>query len=353
MGGEDEEAEDIPHVQTEQVGNQTLPEAEDIPYERTKQVGNQTLPESEYRASVESRHVRGNLDEEPADPIYDGPHYDPRCEHSTLKFMVGMSFNSPEQFKEAVEEHSIAIGGDIKWTRSDKNKKRAECRQKCGWYIYGSWHARSLFMVKNLGKDHTCPRAVRMRVANATWVAKKYIERFRREPYWKVKYMMLELRQTHNVVISRRQYYRARTYAKRMLGGSLIEEYNKIRRYVGALKERDRDGTFILEVDPSNVPNRVLFKRLYIGFSGLRRGFIRGCRPMFALDGCFLKGEVKGMLLSAVGKDRMFPIAWAVVEGESSKTWNWFVSILQQDLRTIVVVGGQSYLTSIRDLCKH
>ncbi|CAL1387468.1 unnamed protein product [Linum trigynum] len=295
MGGEDEEAEDeeaeaIPHAQTEQGGNQTQPEAEDMAHERAEQVGNQTLPESEYRGSVDSRHVRGNLDEEPADPIYDGPYYDPRCEHSTLKFTVGMSFNSPEQFKVAVEEHSISIGADIKWTRSDKNKKRAECRQKCGWYIYGSWHARSLFMVKNLGKDHTCPRAVRMRVANATWVAKKYIERFRREPNWKVKNMMLELRETHNVIISRRQCYMARIYAKRMLGGSLIEEYNKLRRYVGALKERDRDG------------------------------------------------EVKGMLLSAVGKDgdnRMFPIAWAVVEGESLETWKWFVSILQQDLRTI------------------
>ncbi|CAI0398468.1 unnamed protein product [Linum tenue] len=138
MGGEDEEAEDIPHVQKEQVGNQTLLEAEDIPHERAEQVGNQTLPESEYRGSVDSRHVRGNLDDEPTDPIYDGPHYDPRCDHSTLKFTVGMSFNSLEQFKEAVEEHSIAIGADIKWTRSDKNKKQVECRQKYGWYIYGS-----------------------------------------------------------------------------------------------------------------------------------------------------------------------------------------------------------------------
>ncbi|CAN1167851.1 hypothetical protein LINPERHAP2_LOCUS27483 [Linum perenne] len=45
-----------------------------------------------------------------------------------------------------------------------------------------------------------------------------------------------------------------------------------------------------------------------------------GCRKLFALDGCFLKGEVKGMILTAVGKDgnnQMFPIAWAVVEGEN------------------------------------
>ncbi|CAN1849934.1 hypothetical protein LINPERHAP1_LOCUS39590 [Linum perenne] len=38
------------------------------------------------------------------------------------------------------------------------------------------------------------------------------------------------------------------------------------------------------------------------------------------VDGCLLKGEVDGMLLAAVGKDRnnqVFPIAWAVVDGEN------------------------------------
>ena len=35
------------------------------------------------------------------------------------------------------------------------------------------------------------------------------------------------------------------------------------------------------------------------------------------VDGCFLKGPMKGELLSAVGRDannQIYPIAWAVVE---------------------------------------
>ncbi|CAN1130545.1 hypothetical protein LINPERHAP2_LOCUS26205 [Linum perenne] len=41
------------------------------------------------------------------------------------------------------------------------------------------------------------------------------------------------------------------------------------------------------------------------------------------------------MILTAVGKDgnnQMFPIAWAVVEGENRDSWGWFITILQEEL---------------------
>ncbi|CAN1137185.1 hypothetical protein LINPERHAP2_LOCUS9892 [Linum perenne] len=65
------------------------------------------------------------------------------------------------------------------------------------------------------------------------------------------------------------------------------------------------------------------------------RGFRFACRRMFGLDGCFLKGEVKGMLLSAIGKDgnnQMYPIAWAVVEGENRSSWTWFIDNVREHL---------------------
>ena len=77
------------------------------------------------------------------------------------------------------------------------------------------------------------------------------------------------------------------------------------------------------------------FKRLYICFDSLAHGFLVGCRPVIGLDGCFLKTEIKGQLLSAVGRDgnnQMFPIAWAVVEGENQDSWTWFLKMMMQDL---------------------
>lgn len=42
------------------------------------------------------------------------------------------------------------------------------------------------------------------------------------------------------------------------------------------------------------------FKRIYVCLGGLKKGFLEGCRSVIGLDGCFLKGPVKGMILAAV-----------------------------------------------------
>ncbi|XP_078429913.1 uncharacterized protein LOC144701955 [Wolffia australiana] len=99
--------------------------------------------------------------------------------------------------------------------------------------------------------------------------------------------------------------------------------------------QRTSPSLMTLEVQHDIHHSLTRFSRLYIGFESLARGFIEGCRPVICLDGCFLKTELKGQLLSAVGRDgnnQMFPIAWAVVEGENQASWTWFISLLMTDL---------------------
>ena len=90
-----------------------------------------------------------------------------------------------------------------------------------------------------------------------------------------------------------------------------------------------------LVIDKETPESLSRFKRLYICFDSLAHDFLVGCRPVIGLDGYFLKTETKGQLLSAVGRDgnnQMFPIAWAVVEGENQDSWTWFIKLLMQDL---------------------
>ncbi|XP_017250910.1 uncharacterized protein LOC108221551 [Daucus carota subsp. sativus] len=77
------------------------------------------------------------------------------------------------------------------------------------------------------------------------------------------------------------------------------------------------------------------FKRFYVCLGPLKAGFLSGCRPLLGLDGCHLKGPYHGILLTAVATDPnegMYPVAWAQVEAENNSSWEWFLSILKDDL---------------------
>ena len=62
------------------------------------------------------------------------------------------------------------------------------------------------------------------------------------------------------------------------------------------------------------------FSKVYIYFKALKLGWRAGCRPILGLDGCFIKNQCGGEILTAVGRDandQRFPVAWAVVRSET------------------------------------
>ncbi|KAG8388326.1 hypothetical protein BUALT_Bualt02G0113900 [Buddleja alternifolia] len=79
----------------------------------------------------------------------------------------------------------------------------------------------------------------------------------------------------------------------------------------------------------------IRFHRLYICFSACKDIFKAACRPVVGVDGCFLKGQKGGQLLSTVEIDpnnNIFPICFALVEGKTKDTWMWFLNLLDSDL---------------------
>ncbi|GKV04945.1 hypothetical protein SLEP1_g17025 [Rubroshorea leprosula] len=73
------------------------------------------------------------------------------------------------------------------------------------------------------------------------------------------------------------------------------------------------------------------------------------CRRVIGLDGAFLKGAFKGVLLVTVSRNannQMYPFAWAAVEGETIETWIWFLEELQRDI--VIRSGNAEYRTCAR-----
>ena len=127
--------------------------------------------------------------------------------------------------------------------------------------------------------------------------------------------------------------YKVKYYALRLLHGSMKQHYSNLGSYLEALKASCRNSYFKLEVDEKTTPPT--FKSVFFCFDGVRQGWLNGCRKVLCIDGCFLKTFLGGALLSAVGRDgneQMYPLAWAVVEGETLASWTWFLQELKKAL---------------------
>ncbi|KAK8628189.1 hypothetical protein V6N13_063899 [Hibiscus sabdariffa] len=122
---------------------------------------------------------------------------------------------------------------------------------------------------------------------------------------------------------------RAKNSTLEKLHGNYNEQCAKLYAHLVELRGSNPGTTTIYKLDERR------FERLYLCMQAMKDGFKEGCRPIIGLNGCHLKGYYQCHLLAAVGIDAynsVYPIAFAVVEGENQSSWNWFLEILGNDL---------------------
>ena len=69
-------------------------------------------------------------------------------------------------------------------------------------------------------------------------------------------------------------------------------------------------------------------------------------RKGISIDGTFLKGPYKGVLLVATAQDgnnKCYPIAWGIVDSENKDAWTWFLTRLRE------VIGDTDKLVFVSD----
>uniref|UniRef100_A0A803P0P2 MULE transposase domain-containing protein n=1 Tax=Cannabis sativa TaxID=3483 RepID=A0A803P0P2_CANSA len=127
-------------------------------------------------------------------------------------------------------------------------------------------------------------------------------------------------------------FYRAKNKAMAKIHGTVKDQYVILHDYCAQLvKFNPGSVAFIIT---SLVNDIRFFERVYICLAACKSGF-KFHKPIIRLDGCFLKGYCRGMLLAAIGingNNNMFPLAYAVVEKENTNSWTWFAQLLKEDL---------------------
>ncbi|CAA0841369.1 Unknown protein, partial [Striga hermonthica] len=258
--------------------------------------------------------------------------YDPKCDHSTLQFVLGMRFDSVMQLKSAIQKSAIHNGCNIQFMRTSQKQVEARCIDSCPWRLYGSLvQSEGRVAIKRLVSEHQCFRDIRTIQATSQWVANEYLEKFRKQPSIKASDMQDLIMDKFGVQPSKWKLYREKYKALEILRGYESEHYGCLRNYIAELQRVDRNGRFEMLLEEGHV-----FKAFFVGFSALREGFLQGSRPIIGFDGCFLKTFLGGVLLCAIGKDgnnQIYPLAWAIADSENENNWRWFLTILFQELR--------------------
>nr|GFA01980.1 hypothetical protein [Tanacetum cinerariifolium] len=226
------------------------------------------------------------------------PMYDENCKIVT--FSIGKSFTDHKQFKRALLKYVVQENRDYIF------KKNARYRVKIS-------HVKS------------------------PWIAEHYEAMIYAYLGIKPTYILDTIKAQVEIEVTRNQCKRAKALVMKRLERDVLNEYKKLNDYAKAFVDANPVNSVDIEVEHIGTGIPPHFKSMYVCLAGVHEGFLDRYRKYLGLDGCFLKGVVKGMLLTAVGKDvnnQMFPLAWGIVETESQSSWTWFLEHLKVDIKT-------------------
>lgn len=255
----------------------------------------------------------------------------------TFKFEVGMEFSSLKQFKDAILEHSVLNSREIKFVKNDKHRCRVVCKKKTEYryLVFCSRVVRTTtFKVKTLKPKHTCGMVIENKNAKSKWVVKKILERMTNDNDMKLDQVIDEGRTRYSTDIPACRAFRARQIATQLVEGDSSRQYSLLWSYSAELHRASSGNRCKLEIDRPSPGLQPRFRRYYMCFDGCKRA-INACRPFIGLDGCHLKNKYGGIILIVVGRDpndQYLPLAFAVVETESKDTWDWFMTLLLDDI---------------------
>ncbi|XP_019184504.1 PREDICTED: uncharacterized protein LOC109179472 [Ipomoea nil] len=238
-----------------------------------------------------------------------------------FQFQEGMIFKDNKEFKWAVERYEALRKKDVYFVKNEPRESNENCP----------------FTIKTYRLNHSCGEQHDNQLIKSGFLAKYYKDEFKLNEEWGRVQFQRHVKKKFRCNISKFQSFRAKQKAKLLVTGSQNHQYNLLLDYCEELKKTNPGTSVKLILDNTySMEGRSRFKRLYICYGACKEGFLNGCRPLIGVDGCHLKGNQNGgQLLSAVGVDannNMYPIAFAVVEGELNETWKWFLELLDGDL---------------------
>ncbi|KAL0292264.1 UNVERIFIED_CONTAM: hypothetical protein Sradi_6996400 [Sesamum radiatum] len=211
-------------------------------------------------------------------------------------FELGMIFSTKKEFRQAVQSHAILTKRTLKFIKNDKIRVYAVCTgEDCQWKITAiKVKNECTFKINHYNSEHTCPQSFHVKNVKTSWLSEKYTQKFKSDPKRNVKGFRVDVMNELRCHVSKDQAYRAKRQALKKLEGSPEYQYTRLWDYAEEIRKTNPGSTVILGTENEN-----------------------------------------GELLGLIPINNIYPIAYAVVRNESGETWEWFLTVLKQDLNIL------------------
>ncbi|WVY93030.1 hypothetical protein V8G54_032118 [Vigna mungo] len=201
-----------------------------------------------------------------------------------------MDFCLLKEFKNALMEHSVLNGKEIKFVKNDLTRG-----ENLSWKAQ-LWQS---FWKQKCKCELDCPNLVDRFVNVASMTVNQIID---------------DIKKSFSVGITAWKAGKAKQIALDSLVSDGERQYARLYDYVGELL-RVKCGTFKIKVNQPQPSLPPRFDSFHMCLEGCKQGFLGSCRPFVGVDGCHLKTTYGGQLLVVVGRDpndQYFSLAFAV-----------------------------------------
>ncbi|KAH7844499.1 hypothetical protein Vadar_028643 [Vaccinium darrowii] len=120
------------------------------------------------------------------------------------------------------------------------------------------------FQVKSIIPNHDCHRTYNNHLVTSTYIANKYINKLRDDPYVKVDSFKKEIRKELTVDVSKWQLYRAKKKAREVIDGDMVEQYNRLVDYLETVRVHNPHCCLKVAVDRPSMELPPVFQRLKV-----------------------------------------------------------------------------------------